>query len=445
MSIHSWWCTQPLRRLLLIAALLHITLAITITVVGKARLLPNTFDTNGVGVAFALDSVSYREQALYMASLLREGRVRDWINYRAKLATFHARIYSMSYALLGWLLGEGILAIEPVNLFYYLTMVALTYLIGASALSPIIGRLGAVAIGLWPSLLMFTTQLLRDPMYICCFLLLVWILIICIKGLSGWTRVGIYTAAGLAALSLVLLARAAMWEIVLLTVLLASGVCFLSQARTRRLDLRTSVAVLLLCIAVFLLPRVMSGGRVVDRYEQAVARNPALHTTSNDGSPWSKLATQIGWARHVFIVAYPGSGSNLDADIELRTAGDIVKYLPRALQLGLLAPFPSMWFAPGAKVGLTGRLVIGAEMLVLYGMLILSVVTVVRERRRLLVWFLFLTSVLGCTILALVVVNAGALYRLRYPYFIPIILLGLYELERLITNRTPLLQESAIS
>jgi hypothetical protein len=444
LSIHSWR-TQPLRRLLLVAALLHIALAITIAVVGKARLLPNTFDTNGVGVAFALDSVSYREQALYMASLLREGRVRDWINYRAKLATFHARVYSISYALLGWVLGEGVLAIEPVNLFYYLTMIVLTYLVGASAFSAIIGRLAAIAIGLWPSLLMFTTQLLRDPMYVCCFLLLVWILIICIKGLSSWREVGIYTAAGFAALSLVLLARAAMWEIVLLTVLLAAGACFLSQARARRLDLQTSVAVLLLCVAVFLLPKVMSGGRVVDRYEQALARNPALQATPNNGLPWSKLATQIGWARHVFIVGYPGSGSNLDSHVELQTAGDIVRYLPRALQLGLLAPFPSMWFAPGAKVGLSGRLIIGAEMLALYGMLFLSVITVVRERRRLLVWFLFAMSVLACTILALVVVNAGALYRLRYPYFIPIIFLSLCELERLITNRRLLLQKSAIS
>jgi hypothetical protein len=104
-----------------------------------------------------------------------------------------------------------------------------------------------------------------------------------------------------------------------------------------------------------------------------------------------------------------------------------------------------MWFAPGAKVGLSGRLVIGAEMVALYAMLVLSVATVVRERRRLLVWFLFVTSVLACTSLALVVVNAGALYRLRYPYFIPIILLGLCELEGLITKRRPLLQESAIS
>ncbi|HEX7297162.1 MAG TPA: hypothetical protein VF251_15520, partial [Pyrinomonadaceae bacterium] len=204
MSIHSWR-TQSLRRLLLIAALLHITLAIAITVVGKTRLLPNTFDSNGVGISFALDSVSYREQAVYMAQMLREGRLREWIDYRAKLATLHARIYSVLYALLGWLLGEGILAIEPVNLFCYLAMLSLVYVIGAAVFSPTIGRLGAIAIGLWPSLLMFTTQLLRDPMYICCFLLLVWILIVCIKGLASWKHVATYTSTGLVALTLVLL------------------------------------------------------------------------------------------------------------------------------------------------------------------------------------------------------------------------------------------------
>ena len=443
MSIHSWR-TQPLRRLLLIAALLHIILAITITVVGKTRLLPNTFDNNGVGIAFALDSVSYREQALYMAGLLREGRLRDWINYRAKLATLHARIYSISYTLLGWLLGEGILAVEPINLFYYLTMLLLTYLIGASAFSPMIGRLAAIVVGLWPSLLMFTTQLLRDPMYICCFLLLLWVLTVLINGLMSWTHVVTYSLAGLGALALVLLARAAMWEIFVLTVLLAAALSFLSQLRARRFDLRTSVAVLLLCGAVLTMPRLISGERVVDRYEQAVKRRPAVGVRA-DATVGSKLASQIGWARHVFIVGYPDAGSNLDANVELRTPGDVAKYLPRALELGLLAPFPSMWFAAGSKVGLTGRLWIGAEMMALYGLLGLSLVTLVRERRRLLVWFLFLTSAMACAILGLVVVNAGALYRLRYPYFIPIILLGLYELERLITNRRPLMQESAVS
>lgn len=434
MRAPSWSSISPF-RLLILAAGLHVALALSLTIIGKAQIAPRTFDTNGVGISFALDSVSYHQEAVHMAGLLRESRLRDWIDYRAKLATFHARIYSISYALLGWLLGEGILAIEPVNLFYYLSMLVLTYLIGASVFSPAIGKLTAVVVGLWPSLLIFTTQLMRDSMYICCFLFLIWAVIVCVKGLASWRQVVAFTASGVAALSLILLARAAMWEIVLITVLLAAIVSLMSQVRARRFDLRSSVAILLLCVAVFVLPRVISGGRVVDRYERFVARNPALGAVPADAAPWSKVAAQIGWARHVFIVAYPGAGSNLDAEVELRTAGDVVKYLPRALQLGLLAPFPPMWFTPGTKVGLTGRLVIGAEMLGLYAMLVLTVITLVRDHGRLVVWFLFVTSALACTILALVVVNAGALYRLRYPYFIPIVLLGIRGIEVLMTDR----------
>ncbi|HEX7295667.1 MAG TPA: hypothetical protein VF251_07955, partial [Pyrinomonadaceae bacterium] len=217
--------------------------------------------------------------------------------------------------------------------------------------------------------------------------------------------------------------------------------------RARRFDLRTCVAVLLLCGAVFFLPRLLPGGRVADRFEQAATRRPGLALPAN-ATAWSKLLAQLGWARHVFIVGYPNSGSNLDVDVELRTTGDVVMYLPRALQVGLLAPFPSMWFSPGAKVGRTGRLWIAAEMIALYAILVFSCVTLVRERRQLQVWFLFVTSALACTTLGLVVVNAGALYRLRYPYFIPIILLGIYGLDVVISQRktrTPLLKKSAIS
>jgi len=51
------------------------------------------------------------------------------------------------------------------------------------------------------------------------------------------------------------------------------------------------------------------------------------------------------------------------------------------------------------------------------------------------VWFLFLTSVLGCTVLAYVIINAGALYRIRYPFFIPIILFGVRSLYRFSRKR----------
>jgi 4-amino-4-deoxy-L-arabinose transferase-like glycosyltransferase len=118
---------------------------------------------------------------LQMAQLLRAGQFRDWMNYDAPLATFHARIYSVAYALFGNVLGEGILAVEPVNLIYYLSILILTYLIGSVVFSPTVGRLAAFIVGLWPSLLVYSTQLVRDPLFTGAYLLLLFTLIICIK------------------------------------------------------------------------------------------------------------------------------------------------------------------------------------------------------------------------------------------------------------------------
>lgn len=80
-------------------------------------------------------------------------------------------------------------------------------------------------------------------------------------------------------------------------------------------------------------------------------------------------------------------------------------------------------------------------MLGLYSMLALACVTVFRERKNLLVWFLFGGSLFASVALAYVVVNVGALYRMRYPYYIPIIILavaGLCRLRKKLPNETPL-------
>ena len=428
MRTPDWSSISPL-RLLLLAAALHVALAIAIAIVGKAQILPQTFDSNGIGISFALDSASYRDQAAYMAVLLRERKFRDWLDYRAPLATFHSRLYSICFALLGWLLGEGVLAAEPINLFFYMAMLVLTYALGNTVFSPGVGRLTATIVGLWPSLLMFTTQFMRDPLFISAFLLLLLSLVLVLidKEMSSGKALA-YAGSGCAALQLILLARSTMWEIIGATIFLGAVFFVLSQFIRRRFEPGKMLVIGVLCVAVVVLPKILEGRRVPDVFDRAVSTNAALQTSVQGVSPWSRVAIQVGWARDRFINRYASAGSNLDTDVKLQTTSDLILYLPRAVAIGLLAPFPSMWLNVGQKVGRTGRLWIGAEMLVLYLFLTLACVTLVSERKRLVVWFLFLTSVLGCTVLAYVIINAGALYRIRYPFFIPIILFGVRSL-----------------
>lgn len=417
------------KRLILLAAVFHIALAIAITLIGKSRVVPNTFDTNGIGISFALDSVSYRDQALQMAQLLRAGQFRDWINYNAPLATFHARIYSIAYALFGRILGEGILAVEPVNLIYYLSILLLTYLIGSVVFSPSVGRLAAFIVGLWPSLLVYSTQLVRDPLFTAAYLLLLFSLIVCIKQPISLRHALLYGALGTTALVLIMLARSPMWEIIVATVLVGALIFIFRLITTRRFEMTNILAVALMCAIAFAMPKIFSGRRATDRAERAMSTSSE---SANTGPTWTRMSRQIGWIRGRFIRAYGAAGSNIDREVELQNFGDVAMYLPRAVEIGFLAPFPNMWFTRGVEVGRTGRLIVGGEMLGIYFLLLLAGATLFFERKRMSVWFLFIVATLGCLALAYVVVNIGALYRLRYPYFVPIILLssqGYYLLQ----------------
>src|SRR6185436_7047668 len=94
--------------------------------VGRTQLAPQTLDRNGSGISFAIDTHSYRIEADDMAKLIWQGKIRDWTNYNA---SFHVKLYSLSFALAGGLVGHNILGAEPLNLLYYLLILGLTFFI----------------------------------------------------------------------------------------------------------------------------------------------------------------------------------------------------------------------------------------------------------------------------------------------------------------------------
>ena len=61
------------------------------------------------------------------------------------------------------------------------------------------------------------------------------------------------------------------------------------------------------------------------------------------------------------------AGSKIDSGDNFESATDFIPYLPRALQIGFLSPFPSMWFTPGTTAGTTvGRAVLGVVTMFFY-------------------------------------------------------------------------------
>ena len=136
------------------------------------------------------------------------------------------------------------------------------------------------------------------------------------------------------------------------------------------------------------------------------------------------LGKRISILRQGFVNMYSGSRSNIDEKVLLETNFQIVRYLPRALAIGLFSPFPNRWFETGNVVGAAGRRVSGLETLVMYGLEAFAVIGLWRGRRNASTWLLLAIAVAGLLALGLVVVNLGALYRIRYVFMILIIVLA---------------------
>ncbi|MBI4507236.1 MAG: hypothetical protein HY691_17025 [Chloroflexi bacterium] len=131
-------------------------------------------------------------------------------------------------------------------------------------------------------------------------------------------------------------------------------------------------------------------------------------------------------ARWAWYVLYPDARTLVDPEVRWASAGDLVVYLPRAVQIGLLAPFPAQWLEAGRTPTTTAlRRVTAVEMLIVYIALAGLPLALWRWRRRLDLWL----GIAFCGMLlvfhVLVAPNVGALHRLRYAYLMTLVALGL--------------------
>ena len=108
MVLNSKW------KLLMLAGAIHIVLTTAIFLIGHFRVLPNTFNENGIGITFAIDGKSYNQVAIDLVSQWKTNGFMAWLNTKAPL---HSRLHSLSFMIFGGLFGYNILGAEPLNLF----------------------------------------------------------------------------------------------------------------------------------------------------------------------------------------------------------------------------------------------------------------------------------------------------------------------------------------
>lgn len=411
---------MSLRRLLAVAAAIHLAATITVFLIGHFQLLPGLFDPNGIGLTFAIDGATYQRLASQMATHWHDYGIGPWLDIKAPL---HCRLYSIAFATVGRLVGHNILAAEPLNLFYYLGILTVVYLLGREIFSERAGLLAAAIVALWPSFLAHSTQLIRDPLAILCFLALVMVLTLLLTREFQWRPALGLGVAGAVIVTVFWVVRGNMWNAVLVAVALSLLMFALRMIRERKFMAGNAIVLGFIVVAVLFVP---------SRLESTTlggVRPPvtplAIPSASQPAPPegvWARAINQIRDRRAGFRF-YTAQESNMHGGVYFERNSDVVRFIPTAAVIGFMAPPPRMWFQSGSY-GSAGRLLSGAETLVMYFLYLAVGVCLWRERRQLAMWLVFLTTTAALIGLGLVVVNAGALYRLRYVFWIMLIVIA---------------------
>lgn len=444
--------SSPAVWLIVCAAVFHILFTVSLFVIGRTQIAPSLVDRDGIIDAIASDSYGYRHQALGFLS----DKESDPLTEPPGNVTY-GKVLSIEFALFGRVLGNNILSAEPFNLFCYLVILCLVIMLGREIGSRRVGLLAAGAVALWPTFLLHSTQMLKDPFFIMLGLALILIVTTWLTRIYAW-RDSIVMGTGLSITAgLLLLIRLKAAGFIFLVLLVGLGFLIIRQCFEKRLLHRNFICPLLILLTSLSFASYLAATKdqkfkqhapvtaglsklVVPanqlQSESYRRRDPLkVNTSATTGARLFAFVDQvrlgIAAARSDFNLGYPDAGSSIDRDVYFNSFPDLLWYLPRAVQIGLWAPFPYMWTGEAKHVGRAGRLLSGAETLFMYLCEFLGLVALWRNRRGVANWLIAFIYLIGVTALALVVSNVGALFRVRYLLVILLIVLAVKGLESL--------------
>lgn len=409
-------------RLLAAGALVHLLSTASVYALGRFGIVPNIVLPSGV-LRGLPDGINYLEQSVALGQNLSRLSSGD--------EQIHVRLYAVSSAVLTPIVGANILSIELINLSFYLLGLFLIYKVGQTCFEPRTGFAAAITVGLFPTLLLHETQPLRDPLFIVLMLAFLWITIRLLTKPINLNSALTYAAGGCLTLILIWLVRDNLWLVYVGLVTLALVALVAASIKTRHASLPNFACLLFFLLALFLIPKIFFTSlppkeRITAEQQQALDEFTSRQVQGGLRGVFLKVSVM----RQGFVIFYKDAGSNIDVNRTFRNAADVVVYLPRAVMIGLFAPFPDYWFKEGKIFGRLGRVIAGLETSFIYLLSAFALAGVWRFRRSVQTWYLLAVVLIGAAALGLVVVNLGALYRLRYFFWIVLIILSASYLPR---------------
>ena len=256
-------------------------------------------------------------------------------------------------------------------------------------------------------------------------LVMIYCVVKCLSSDFSWYRGLLLALPAVLTILTIRIVRLPMWYLLYAVIAVAIILLLIKAVGEKRVAIGAVVIAAAMAIALIIIPRFQSS---FQSQEQLTIEGPQNHAAMQELS----LPQQIEARRRAFPleidqagkVVEVTDGSNIDTDTRFQTVGDLVRYLPRALVVGLFAPFPNMWWKAGRQVGQGGRWLAGFETLLTYVIEGFALFGLWRGRRKFAAWFLFMFAGLGALSLGIAVNNIGALYRLRYPFWVLLVILG---------------------
>ena len=383
---------------------------------------PSLHDGRGIW-NYAKDSRKYDEEAVASLCVLRENGFLEWWKSRSKY--WHVKYIALMY----WLLKPVPLAAAPLNAVLWAVSFLLVFSISFLILeNEGIGLTVASVFSLFPSHLMDSIQLLQDPFYVLGALMFIQSWVWTWKGAEErkdtpvrWLPCMVFAAFGFYLVVKMRLYLMFAWL----------GMAFLFYLATlvrypRRWIVLTGMIVAVLTVFFNVKP-----AKPVKPIKPA---KPVKPVPIKKIYPWvysrwvpdgiEGQLIRLARYRERFCTCCPHAGSNIDTSVRFHSVRDVVRYLPRALEIGFLSPFPRFWFQRAKTSGRLARLIVGGEMVVLYLFYGGILAWLIRKGVTFEWVMLFFWGAGFILLFSLVVVNLGTLHRMRHIYLLPVFIYG---------------------
>lgn len=370
------------------------------------------------------DALLYHQSALILADNIRLHGWSAWSLWSAQTnTTGNVAVLSALYAIF----SPNPALIIPVNAFFHATSAAMLLLIGRELwpgrVGNVAGLIAATLFIVFPSALSWYSQPLKDSYVIAGIVLIFFALIMILRPapLKGdWLAAVFSFTAGVL---LVAFVKPYYLKLLFLAILLAGCLVTIhtywtkSPQRIRVLSFYGLAATILVAAMIFTKPYLFAYASG-ENYAGEVVVTPAGGKWNWQRSEWLpdlvEKNMEIAAKTRAGMIAFNqqvGAGSLIDEEKVPNSASKSFLYLPRALQVGLFAPFPDTWLQ---KISAT-RLLAVAETICWY-LIAPGLIFALLYRRSLPMWLAIGFASFFLTIFSFVTPNIGTLYRYRYAF-----------------------------